>query len=162
MIKQDIYELARQVGVKLDERKLKLVTVESCTGGLLAGAITAIVGSSAHFERGFVTYSNEAKVEAVGVDPTILQQYGAVSDEVAKAMVEGGIKNSQAQVGVAITGIAGPGGGMPGKPVGTVYFAWKILDQPTVVEHKVFLGNREEVRWQSVEFVLQQLLLSLG
>jgi len=160
MITQDIYELAVQVGANLSERKLKLVTIESCTGGLLAGAITDVAGSSAYFERGFVTYSNEAKMELVAVDPAILQQYGAVSAEVATAMVVGGLQNSRAQVGMAITGIAGPEGGTLLKPVGTVYFAWKVLDGPVVVAHKVFFGTREEVRWQAVEFALHSLILT--
>lgn len=158
IIEKCIYELAEQVGKKLSEQKLQLTTVESCTGGLLAGTITSVAGSSGYFERGFVTYSNEAKIELVGVSPLLLQQYGAVSGEVAKEMAVGGIHHSKAQVSVAITGIAGPDGGTATKPVGTVYFAWQILHKPITVVHKIFAGTRNEIRWQAVKLALQQLL----
>ena len=161
MVNQDIYALAELVGEKLSERKLKLVAVESCTGGLLAGAITAVAGSSAYFERGFVTYSNTAKIDMVGVDPLVLQQHGAVSVATAVAMVDGGLRNSCAQVGVAITGIAGPDGGSAAKPVGTVFFAWQILGQPVITERKIFVGTRAEVRWQAVAHALRGVAIAL-
>lgn len=153
---QNIYEIAAQVGATLAARNLKLVTVESCTGGLIAATTTAISGSSAYFERGFVTYSNESKTELVGVPPETLQQHGAVSAATVQAMVEGGIQKSRAQVGIAVTGIAGPGGAAS-KPVGTVYFAWKILAAPTTVTCRHFDGDRAAVRTQATYYALQQL-----
>jgi nicotinamide-nucleotide amidase len=158
MKQTDIYQLAKQIGDKLISKNFKLVTVESCTGGMLAEALTAITGSSAYFDRGFVTYSNESKLELVGVSAEILKQYGAVSDENVRAMVEGGLKHSHAQVGISITGIAGPGGGTPQKPVGTVYFGWKIIPNLTISQCKHFSGDRTAVRQQATLFALQNLL----
>lgn len=114
---------ARKTIALFTERKLKIATAESCTGGLVAGALTAIAGSSAVVERGFVTYSNEAKSEMLGVPVILIQSVGAVSEEVARAMAEGALTHSLADVAVAVTGVAGPGGGSPEKPVGLVHFA---------------------------------------
>jgi nicotinamide-nucleotide amidase len=139
-------------------RNLKLVTAESCTGGWLAKVLTDLPGSSAWFERGFVTYSNAAKVELLGVDPHTLQVHGAVSRETASAMVIGALRNSHAEVGVAITGVAGPDGGSVEKPVGTVWIAWLRRHKDIVCTHHLFEGDREAVRYQSVIGALRGIL----
>ncbi|WP_406858147.1 MULTISPECIES: CinA family protein [unclassified Alsobacter] len=123
MIPHDIENRAAAVLAHLRTRGLKLATVESCTGGLVAGALTAVPGSSDVVERGFVTYSNEAKTELVGVPAELIARHGAVSEPVARAMAQGGLAHSRADVAVAITGVAGPGGGTDAKPVGLVHFA---------------------------------------
>ncbi|CAL8473003.1 MULTISPECIES: CinA family protein [Caballeronia] len=152
-----VHQLAIRVGNKLRDERLMLATAESCTGGMVATAITDISGSSAWFERGFVTYSNLAKVEMIGVPAALIEQHGAVSEPVAKAMAEGALRNSRAQVSVAITGVAGPAGGSEAKPVGTVSFAWSNrLD--TGVETQLFKGDREQVRAQAAAHALRKLL----
>ena len=152
-----VHQLAIRVGNKLRDERLMLATAESCTGGMVASAITDISGSSAWFERGFVTYSNLAKIEMIGVPATLIEQHGAVSEPVAKAMAEGALRNSRAQVSVAITGVAGPAGGSDAKPVGTVSFAWSNrLD--TGVETQLFKGDREQVRAQAAAHALRKLL----
>ena len=138
--------------------ELMVVTAESCTGGLVAGAITDIAGSSAWFERGFVTYSNHAKVEMIDVPADVIEAYGAVSEEVARAMAEGALIESRAQWAVAVTGIAGPGGGTREKPVGMVCFAWADAEGATS-ETMRFDGDRARVREQSVRHALGGLLL---
>ncbi|MFK7791738.1 MAG: CinA family protein [Devosiaceae bacterium] len=136
---------------KLKAANLMVATAESCTGGMIAAALTDIAGSSAAVERGFVTYSNEAKQEMLGVSPNLIRQYGAVSEQVARAMAEGALANSKANVAVSVTGVAGPGGGSEEKPVGTVHFACACRGQPTVHSHQLFAGlNRAEVRQASV------------
>lgn len=149
--------LARKVGDALQARGLKLVTAESCTGGWVAMALTAIAGSSDWFERGYVTYSNEAKHEALGVSADTLRGHGAVSEQTAREMAAGALARSHGQVALAITGVAGPTGGSADKPVGTVCFAWadgsKILS-----ETRRFDGDRESVRRQSVVHALQGVL----
>lgn len=119
-----LQSLAAELGDRLSAAGWLLVSAESCTGGMIAAAVTDIPGSSAWFERGYVTYSNEAKSTAIGVPGTVIEQYGAVSEPVAQAMAEGALAASFAQIAVAVTGIAGPGGGTPAKPVGTVCFGW--------------------------------------
>ncbi|MDR5743902.1 CinA family protein [Caballeronia sp. LZ029] len=152
-----VHQLAIRVGNKLRDERLMLATAESCTGGMVATAITDISGSSAWFERGFVTYSNLAKIEMIGVPAALIEQHGAVSEPVAKAMAEGALRNSRAQVSVAITGVAGPAGGSDAKPVGTVSFAWSNrLD--TGVETQLFKGDREQVRAQAAAHALRKLL----
>ncbi len=136
----------------------KLVTAESCTGGGVAEILTRIPGSSGWFERGFVTYSNAAKQELLGVPLETLQQFGAVSEETAAAMVIGAVKNSHAQIGVSITGIAGPDGGTPDKPVGTVCFGWCFAEDNVRTTRIVFDGDRQSVREQSCLLALQGLL----
>lgn len=153
----EIEVLAKKVGVALQENKLFIVTAESCTGGMLAATLTAIPGSSAYFERGFVTYSNVAKQEILGIDSQILAKFGAVSAPVAQAMAEGALHNSRAQVSVAITGIAGPDGGSEHKPVGTVCFAWIVPKQPPKIVTEYFLGTRAFVRTQAVKLGLLTL-----
>jgi nicotinamide-nucleotide amidase len=150
-------ELARKVGTALKSRGLMVVTAESCTGGWVAMALTAIPGSSEWFERGYVTYSNAAKREALGVAQATLERHGAVSEETAREMASGALKNGRGQVALAITGVAGPSGGSRDKPVGTVCFAWaqgsKISSQT-----RRFDGDRESVRRQSVAHALQGVL----
>ncbi|MEN3791474.1 CinA family protein [Fulvimarina sp. MAC3] len=150
--------LARTVVERFTAADLKLATVESCTGGMVAAAITDIAGSSSVLERGFVTYSNEAKVDLVGVDPSALEAYGAVSQTVARQMAEGGVKHSSAQVAVSITGIAGPGGGSPTKPVGLVHFACASRRGTTHREERYGDLGRAAIRQRSVETALNMLL----
>jgi len=142
----------------LRTRGWKIATAESCTGGLIAAACTAVAGSSDWFERGFVTYSNEAKAESLGVPMVLIKTHGAVSAEVARAMAEGALAHSHATLAIAVTGIAGPGGATPGKPVGTVWVALAQAGQPTQVELLTLGGNRAEVREQTVHHALKRLL----
>jgi nicotinamide-nucleotide amidase len=140
------------------ERGLKIVTAESCTGGLVAGALTATAGSSAVVERGFVTYSNEAKIELLSVPAELIASVGAVSAEVAAAMVYGALSHSRADIAVSVTGIAGPGGGSAEKPVGLVYFACAARDQrPKLVEKRFGDIGRGSIRQKSVEVALDLL-----
>ncbi|MFP6757714.1 MAG: CinA family protein [Alphaproteobacteria bacterium] len=141
---------------------LKIATVESCTGGLLAGALTSIAGSSEVVERGFVTYSNEAKSEQVGVPGALIDAHGAVSEEVARAMAEGGVAQSRADLAIAITGIAGPDGGTPAKPVGLVHIAGARAGRETLHLARVFSGDRDDVRLASVSAGLGLLLNIAG
>jgi len=137
---------------------LRLATAESCTGGLIAAACTAVAGSSDWFERGFVTYSNAAKTEAIGVDAALIAAHGAVSEEVALAMARGALAHSQADLAVAVTGIAGPGGATPGKPVGTVWVALARRGAPAQADLLQLQGERAAIRAQTVEYALQRLL----
>lgn len=150
--------LAAQVGGLLKAHGLKLVTAESCTGGGVAQAITDVAGSSAWFERGFITYSNLSKQQMLGVSKETLDQRGAVSEAVVREMVAGALANSAAQVALAVSGIAGPEGGTPDKPVGTVWFAWGLKNGTVQAWHHQFNGNRAEVRAQSVHVALQGVL----
>lgn len=138
--------LAAELGAALAARGATCVTAESCTGGLVAAAITDVAGSSGWFERGFVTYSNEAKVELLGVPAAAIAAHGAVSETVARAMAEGALARTTATLAVAITGIAGPGGGSPEKPVGTVCLAWAGRGAATRVVTRRFPGDRRAVR----------------
>ena len=156
-----IRSLASQLGQELLARSLMMTSAESCTGGRVAGALTDIAGSSAWFERGFVTYSNHAKVEMLAIAPELIERHGAVSEEVARAMAEGALLESRAQVAVSITGIAGPGGGTRDKPVGTVCFAWVAMERRAESETVRFAGDRAAVREQSVQHALGGLLLRL-
>jgi nicotinamide-nucleotide amidase len=139
------------------KRRLYLTTAESCTGGLIAAACTDMAGSSQWFERGFVTYSNAAKTDMLGVDAALIARFGAVSEEVAIAMAQGAIKHSAAQVSVAVTGVAGPTGGSVEKPVGTVWIAWYVNNQVTA-QHCQFGGDRASVRTQTMHRALEGLL----
>ena len=154
----DLETLAAQLGESLMRRGLMLTTAESCTGGWVAQAVTAVPGSSQWFERGYVTYSNAAKVEALGVRSVTLERWGAVSETTVREMAEGALAHSHAQVAVAVSGIAGPGGGSLEKPVGTVCLAWAAVGMETRAHCQFFLGNREAVRRQAVEAVLQGIL----
>lgn len=161
----DLVVLSESVGAALlsknGQRRLLLATAESCTGGWAAQVITHTAGSSAWFERGFVTYSNQAKVDMLGVRQETLDRHGAVSPETAAEMAAGALKNSKAMISLAITGIAGPTGGSPGKPVGTVCFAWCRVGETAVAETAVFAGDREAIRRQAVLHALRGLLLRL-
>lgn len=150
--------LARRVGARLRKRGLKLATAESCTGGWIAQAVTSVAGSSEWFERGFVTYSNGAKKEMLGVRARTLSRHGAVSEETAREMAAGALKRSAAQVALAVTGVAGPGGGTLKKPVGMVCFAWAGRRRAPESATRRFAGGRESVRRQSVAAALQGLL----
>jgi nicotinamide-nucleotide amidase len=143
---------------RLTDVGLKIVTAESCTGGMVAAALTDIAGSSNVFDRGFITYSNDAKVEMLGVDHALILAHGAVSAEVAQAMAEGALKHSRAQIAVSITGIAGPGGGSVLKPVGLVHFACIKADQMVCV--KKWFGDlgRDQVRQAAVQEALQLVM----
>ena len=152
--------LVAQLAELLLARKLMMATAESCTGGLIAGACTDLAGSSAWFERGFVTYSNEAKAESLGVDAALIAAHGAVSEPVARAMAEGALTHSRAQVSVAVTGVAGPTGGSAEKPVGTVWFGWSV-DGRVRTERRRFDGDRAAVRLATVHYALQNLVTLL-
>ncbi|MGC2165047.1 MAG: nicotinamide-nucleotide amidohydrolase family protein [Gallionella sp.] len=154
--------LAAQVGGTLKSHGLKLVTAESCTGGGVAQAITEVAGSSAWFERGFVTYSNLSKQQLLQVSETTLRQHGAVSEAAVREMVGGALSNSDAQVGLAVSGIAGPDGGTVDKPVGTVWFAWGIKHGVTVARLHHIEGTRAEIRSRAVRIALQGLQELLG
>ena len=143
------------------DKKLQLATAESCTGGLIAAACTDLAGSSAWFERGFVTYSNDAKIELLGVEERILRRAGAVCEGVARAMVTGALTHSKAQVAVAVTGVAGPTGGSASKPVGTVWFGFAVPGQ-VVTEKCHFDGDRAAVRAATVRHAFIRLLELLG
>jgi nicotinamide-nucleotide amidase len=146
-----------QLAALLRERQWMLAAAESCTGGLIAAACTDLSGSSDWFERGFVTYSNEAKTELLGVDAALIEAHGAVSEVVARAMAFGAVRHSHAQVGVAVTGVAGPTGGTPDKPVGTVWFGFMVEGQLSS-EMRRFDGDRAAVRRQTVEHALERLV----
>jgi nicotinamide-nucleotide amidase len=142
----------------LRARGLMLASAESCTGGLIAAACTSIAGSSDWFERGVVTYSNAAKTELLGVPAALIAAHGAVSEAVARAMAEGALARSPADIAVAVTGIAGPGGAVPGKPVGTVWLASARRGQDTLAECVQFAGDRAAVRAQTVELALRRAI----
>lgn len=157
MTEDDITDLARALGRIARKRRIAIVTAESCTGGGVATAITRISGSAKYFERGFVTYTNTAKKEMLGVSAKTLDNRGAVSEEVAHEMARGALEHSHADVSVAITGIAGPGGGSRTKPVGLVCFAWGVRNGPIQTRVFRFKGDRVQVRIQSVWVALQGL-----
>ena len=156
-IDDDLYALAIAVGQAARNRQVRIASAESCTGGLIAAAVTAVAGSSDWFDRGFVTYSNAAKVEDLAVPPATLARFGAVSEQAALAMAQGALRGGGAQWSVAVTGVAGPGGGTPDKPVGTVCFAWAgPVASETLRTH--LDGDRAGVRRESVRIALQGLL----
>jgi nicotinamide-nucleotide amidase len=157
----ELLDLAARVGSRLLGRKLMLATAESCTGGLIAGAITAIAGSSDWFDRGFVTYSYASKTELLGVPAASLEQFGAVSEQVARAMADGALACSAADLAVAVTGIAGPAGGMPDKPVGMVCFGWAMRGAATELATMHFPGDRAAVRALTVRHALEGILIRL-
>jgi nicotinamide-nucleotide amidase len=157
-----LYKLAEQTGAALKARGLMLTTAESCTGGWVSEAVTMVPGSSDWFERGFVTYTYISKREMLGVKEATLGKHGAVSEEIVREMAEGALARSHAQVAVAVSGVAGPSGGTPDKPVGTVCFAWGMKDGKPRSETKRFAGDREAVRRQSVEHALKGVLALLA
>ena len=154
--------LAAEAGALLAANGQRLACAESCTGGWVAQCLTAIAGSSAWFERGFVTYSNEAKQEMLGMQASTLAMHGAVSEATARAMATGALGYSRADWALSITGIAGPGGGSPDKPVGTVCFAWAGPDGRCDAETRQFDGDRRTIRAASVRHALEGLLLRAG
>ena len=154
----ELEQLSVQVGQALCEHKLMLACAESCTGGWVSEVITATAGSSQWFERGYVTYSNAAKQELLGVTADTLRRHGAVSEETVQAMAAGTLRHSHAQTALAISGVAGPTGGSPGKPVGTVCFAWALRSGESISETLHFPGDRETVRRLSVLHALRGLL----
>ena len=151
-------ELSAEVGRVLVMHHLKLATVESCTGGWIGQSLTAVAGSSAWYERGFVTYSNASKTELVGVSRELISRSGAVSEPVVRAMARGALSHSHAGLALAVTGIAGPDGGRADKPVGTVWLGWIARTGMERVERYLFTGDRESVRHQSVVEALSGLL----
>jgi nicotinamide-nucleotide amidase len=158
---QELTRLAGRVGRHLLQSGRSAATSESCTGGWIAKVLTDIAGSSQWFAEGFVTYSNEAKIRALGVEPAVLKSRGAVSEAVARAMAVGALERAQTQVAVAVTGIAGPGGAVPGKPVGTVWLAWAVRRGKRVqvsAELKRFRGDRDSVRRKTVQAALLGVL----
>jgi nicotinamide-nucleotide amidase len=162
MTEDDVTDLARALGRKCLRKRVVLATAESCTGGGVATAITRISGSAKWFDRGFVTYSNDAKREMLGVSQASLRRHGAVSEEVACEMARGALRRSRADLAVAVTGIAGPTGGSRSKPVGLVWFAWSVRGQLVRARQFRFRGNRIAVRLQSVVVAIQGLSDLLG
>jgi nicotinamide-nucleotide amidase len=154
----ELHPLAEKVGKELRSRSHVLVAAESCTGGWASQAVTAIAGSSEWFERGFVTYSNAAKQELLGVKEQTLQTHGAVSEETAREMAEGALRHSKGTISLSITGVAGPAGGSAAKPVGTVCFGWTGKGLAARSETRRFSGDRESVRRQSVIHALEGVL----
>ena len=154
----NLEQLAARLGAQLIERGQYLALAESCTGGWVAQSVTAIAGSSSWFDRGFVTYSNTAKSEMLNVPETTLARHGAVSEATARAMAQGALANSHADWAIAITGVAGPSGGSPEKPVGTVCFAWAGRAAGCAAQTRFFTGDRAAVREQSVHYALKGLV----
>ena len=157
------HALARELADILVERGWKIAVAESCTGGLVCATLTDLAGSSDWFERGYITYSNEAKSECLDVPIEMIQSFGAVSEQVAKAMADGARRKADVNVAISITGIAGPTGGSPEKPVGTVCFGWSIKqdvgdDIKTIAITKQFSGGRQTVRVQAYDYALSKLL----
>lgn len=155
---ETLYRLAVRAGRALQRNALMVATAESCTGGWIGQALTMVPGSSEWFERGFITYTNVAKAEMLGVKPTTLATHGAVSEAVVRQMALGALARSHAQVAVAVSGVAGPGGGSPGKPVGTVCFAWARKGKGVRVETRRFRGDRNQVRNRCVQHALKGVL----
>lgn len=158
MTDQLLHDLASRVGAALKARGMMLTTAESCTGGWIAQAVTAIAGSSEWFERGFVVYTYVSKREMLGVRPETLEAHGAVSEQTVREMTLGALERSHAQVAVSVSGTAGPSGGTPQKPVGTVCIGWGAMGGPIKTAQLHFDGDRESVRQQAVVFALEQVL----
>ena len=149
-MKNELRQLAVEIGDYLKSKLKVVVTAESCTGGWLAKILTDLPGSSLYFERGFVTYSDFSKIEMLGVQKKTLETWGAVSEQTVREMAQGALVRSKGNLSLAISGIAGPDGGTTEKPVGTVWFAWAQVGDNTIVERKIFEGNRDSVRGQAV------------
>lgn len=162
MDRAELYQLAEEVGAALKERQLMLATAESCTGGWAGEVVTSTPGSSHWYDRGFITYTNDAKREMLGVSPQTLLQYGAVSEQTVREMAAGALKRSHAQIAVAISGVAGPGGATPDKPVGTICLAWGMADGTISSETLHFSGDRQQVRGEAVKAALQGVLRFLN
>ncbi len=160
--REDLDALVKRIGSALKAQGRMLATAESCTGGWVGRAVTAVPGCSHWYERGFITYTNVAKQEMLGVSRHTLDTHGAVSEQTVREMAEGALARSRAQVALAVSGIAGPGGGTPGKPVGTVWLAWAGDWFATTARTKRYRGDREAVRRQAVADALAGLLEHLG
>ena len=158
MRSKDILTLTEALGEKLIVRKMILTTVESCTGGLFSAQITNTPGSSIWFDRGFITYSNQSKIDCVKVKKNTIEKFGAVSQQTADEMALGAINNSQGNIALSITGIAGPKGGSQLKPIGTIFFGIAKKENIIFQQKAFFKGNREEIRENAVLFALNQLL----
>lgn len=150
--------LAAELGAALKARGFMLALAESCTGGMVAQAVTSVAGSSTWFDRGFITYSNAAKIEMLGVCAQTLERFGAVSEQTAREMAEGALKHSHAHIAGSITGIAGPDGGSAEKPIGTVCFAWAGDNLPLIATTKHFQGNRHTIRQQAAAALMTELI----
>lgn len=157
----ELFEISQQLGGLLKLNGKKISTAESCTGGWISQIITDVPGSSAWFDRGFVTYSNAAKMQMLGVKSKTLDDFGAVSAQAAAEMANGALQNSDADCTIAVTGIAGPTGGTTEKPVGTVFIAWAYKNQETKVIKKNLIGNRFEIRHQTVKLALEGVKIDL-
>lgn len=162
MVDDAVLKLSQELGAALKARGFMLALAESCTGGMVAQAVTSMAGSSAWFDRGFVTYSNAAKIEMLGVSAHTLERFGAVSEQTAHEMAEGALKYSHAHIAGSITGIAGPDGGTVEKPVGTVCFAWVGHNLPLTVTTEHFQGNRHEIRQQAAIALLAGIIDKLN
>ncbi len=154
--------LVEQLSTALRKRGWKLTSAESCTGGMISAAITDLPGSSDIFDRGFITYSNQAKTDLLGVYSTILETHGAVSEQTAKAMAEGAMRQAISDIAVSVTGIAGPGGGSPEKPVGLVFIGVCIKDRHPIAFRHEFKGTRAEIREQTVQTAFARMLELMG
>jgi nicotinamide-nucleotide amidase len=161
MIDSHAHALAAELGSLLSARRWRVTTAESCTGGLVAAAITSVAGSSQWFDEGYVSYGNDAKVRLLAVSPEALAQHGAVSEPVARAMADGALRASGADVAVAVTGVAGPGGGTVEKPVGLVWLAWSMRGRGARAVARRFDGDRAAVRAASVVAALEGLIETL-
>jgi nicotinamide-nucleotide amidase len=158
MFSDEVTILCQNLGQQCEQNGIRLITAESCTGGLLAAAITSTAGSSKWFERGYVTYSNQSKMNCLSINENDLQTFGAVSAQIAQQMAAGALKNTSANLSISITGIAGPSGGSKDKPIGTVFFAC-LRENKVIFEHKaLFVGNREIIRDKAVIFAINTLL----
>ena len=155
---EKLESLSAELGELLTEKNLLFTSAESCTGGWVGQSVTGVPGSSKWYGTGFITYSNTAKTKVLGVKKETLRNYGAVSEEVVCEMVEGALSLSNSQLGVAISGIAGPGGGSPDRPVGTVCIAWKLKDKQAIRSTFLFEGNRNEVRYKTVVKSLEEAI----
>ena len=158
---QHLFAMATELGSLLKQRHYFFATAESCTGGWVAKLMTDVVGSSGWFDRGFVTYTNQSKQDLLGVPVSTLEKYGAVSEATVQAMARGALLHSQADISVAVSGIAGPSGGTPFKPVGTVWFAWGYKEANAVEvfsHHRVFSGDRDSVRRQAVVHAMEGVI----
>jgi nicotinamide-nucleotide amidase len=162
MMDAELYKLSGRVGDALEARKLMMAAAESCTGGWIGQAVTMVPGSSKWFDRGFVTYTNAAKQDMLGVSARTLEEFGAVSEQTVREMVAGALARSGAQIAVAVSGIAGPEGGSPNKPVGTVLLAWGKKGGDMQARSMRFRGDRDAVRRQTVIAALEGLLAMLG
>jgi len=157
-----MHSLVEELSLLLTQKNMRLVTAESCTGGMIAAVMTDRAGSSAIFERGFVTYSNEAKIEELGVHSATIETHGAVSEETAAEMAAGALKNSRADIALSVTGIAGPSGGTDEKPVGLVYIGIALQNKKPLVVKNNFDGDRTSIRQATVEKALEMLIENLS